>query len=98
MRIERTVVLEKHAYDRYCQRVGPISWRDLEQWIHKQLQHGLRGKDGYIQIGGVWWRGRVTRDIIHLYTCYGRTHIDIPEAIKWARLHKDRLVLSRYAD
>jgi hypothetical protein len=95
MALEREIWLSYHAYERYCERVEPIGWRELEQLIAELMRSGFRYKDGYIRTGDVWWRGEVTRDHVMLHTCYGVTHIDIPDAIKWAKLHKDRLDLEK---
>lgn len=93
MKLEREIRLNHHAYERYCQRVEPIGWQELEQRIAEQVQVNMRYKDGYVRIGDVWWRGEVTKEAVRLFTCYGETHIDIPEAIRWANRMKDRLRL-----
>lgn len=96
--IEREIRLDNQAYERYCQRVEPIGWQELERKISEQMRDKFRYKDGYIQIGDVWWRGEVTREVVRLFTCYGVTHINIPEAIRWAQRHRDRLALDKYTD
>ncbi|REK69329.1 hypothetical protein [Paenibacillus paeoniae] len=94
MKLEREIRLDRHAYERYCQRVEAIGWQELEGLIAKLLRNfGYRHKDGYVQIGGIWWRGKVTYETVKLYTCYGKTHIDVPEAIRWAERMNDRLRL-----
>lgn len=93
MKHEREVWLDQHAYERYCERVEPIGWQELERLVADAAQAGCRQKDGYVLIGGIWWRGCVTPELIRLHTCYGRSHLDIPQAIRWARLHNDRIAL-----
>jgi len=93
MSIGREIRIDRHAYDRYCERVAPIGWQELERLVLEQIKDGCRQKDGYVQIGDVWWRGKVTPQEVVLHTCYGVTHIDIPEAVRWARRLRDRIAL-----
>lgn len=97
---DRQVHITQHAYERYCERVEPIRYSELESRVTLQSLHGIYHKRGYVQIGDVWWRGSVTADRIELHTCYGVTHIDIPLAVKWAKRHGDRIALGggRYGD
>lgn len=85
--------LTTHAYERYCERVGPINRTRLTELIQEQMQEGYQRKKGYVEIDGVWWRAEISNGIITLHTCYGRTHIDIPEAVRWAKRNKDRIAL-----
>ena len=89
----RQVIIEDHAYDRYCERVKWITRDALHNTIHQKMQDGMYHRDGYVRIGNVWWRGTVTPDKITLHSCYGITHIDVPRAIKWAKRFRDRLAL-----
>ena len=87
------LVLTEHAYQRYCQRVEPIERKELESWLREQSQRPNRRKREYIQLGGIWWRfGRKGKELI-LYSCYGKTHIDLPAAIRWAKQFGDRIAL-----
>lgn len=96
----RQIHIEQHAYERYCERVGVITYQDLVDLVDGQLQQGIYYKQGYVRIADVWWRGTVSRDRVVLHTCYGVTHIDVPLAIKWAKRFNDRLALGgdRYGD
>ena len=89
----KQLVIEKHAYERYCERVELISRKNLHALISEQLHDPGPRKSGYIQLGGVWWRYSVTDDRITLHTCYGRHHIDLPAAIRWAKRYRDRIIL-----
>jgi hypothetical protein len=93
------LILTNHAYERYIQRVGPTDrdelTRQLQHWIHQPD----RRKRSYIQLGGVWWRYSREDSVVILHTCYGRHVGDLPEAIRWAKRHGDRIALGdRYAD
>lgn len=98
MTIEREIRIERHAYERYCERVEPIGWQELEMQTLKQIRDGYQQQDGYLYIGEVWWRGEVTDTGVTLHTCYGKTHINIPEAVRWAKRFKDRLRLNDHAN
>jgi len=82
-----------HAYERYCQRVGPIDRHELETVVRGHLMNGYRTVRGYLHTGGIWWRAKCADDTLTLYTCYGETHIDIPDAVRWAKRYKDRVAL-----
>ena len=82
-----------HAYERYCQRVGPISRAELIQQLRSQIQRPDRRKREYIRLGGVWWRYGIQDGTMVLHTCYGEHHMDLPAAIKWAKRFKDRIAL-----
>jgi|HigsolmetaAR202D_1030399.scaffolds.fasta_scaffold19790_2 hypothetical protein len=96
----RQIHITQHAYERYCQRVEPISYDELVKQVEEQAQYSLHHKRGYVQIAGTWWRGTVSRTEVVLHTCYGESHIDMPKAVKWAKRHGDRLALGsdRYAE
>ncbi|NTZ20920.1 hypothetical protein EXW96_26395 [Paenibacillus sp. JMULE4] len=94
MRLESLEIrIADHAYERYCQRVEKISRELLIGQVIEQLQIGYRRKQGYIKIGDVWWRSNIKGGILMLHTCYGRHHIDLPAAIRWAKQHRDRINL-----
>jgi len=98
MAIEKQIRIDRHAYVRYCERVEPIGWQELEHMLQQQLADGINIQDGYLRTGDIWWRAEVTDDEVIIHTCYGRTHIDIPQAVKWAKRYRDRLRLGSYAD
>jgi len=98
MTIEREIRIDRHAYDRYCERVEPIGWRELEEQVRGYVDQEYFQQDGYLKLGEIWWRGFVSDSEIMLHTCYGKTHIDIPNAIRWAKRYNDRLRLNIYAD
>lgn len=94
MRLEHLELrIDHHAYERYCERVEPIGWQELERQLREQIKQGIRRQKGYVQIGGIWWRASFHNGALHLHTCYGETHIDLPAAIKWAKQHGDRIDL-----
>jgi len=90
--------LESHAYERYCERVAPVSKTELISKLKEDLKKGHRFRKGYLLIGETWWRAGWEGKVITLFTCYGRTHIDIPQAVKWAKMHRDRLRLGSYTE
>ncbi|WP_080833226.1 hypothetical protein [Cohnella massiliensis] len=92
MAIEKQIRLTRHAFDRYCQRVAPIGWQELERLVSAGIGE-RQPKDGYLQTGLTWWRAEETETEIILHTCYGDTHIDIPAATKWAKRFRDRIAL-----
>ena len=93
------LVIEDHAYERYCQRVEPIPKHVLKYIVHDQMKKGYRRSRDYIQIAGVWWRYSVDENRLILHTCYGRSHMDLPAAIRWAKRFRDRIQLGEsYAD
>jgi hypothetical protein len=93
MKRESGLILTNHAYERYCQRVGPIDRHELTQQLSLQIHQPNRRSREYIQLDGVWWRFQRQDKIVILHTCYGRHHINLPEAIKWAKRNKDRIAL-----
>jgi hypothetical protein len=100
MRLEELEIrIAGHAYERYCQRVEPVTRQALERSVAEELQRGYYRRHDYIQIAGVWWRYSTADGVMTLHTCYGRHHIDLPAAIKWAKRYKDRIVLGEvYGD
>lgn len=93
MNYEYEIRLDRHAYLRYCERVKPIGWQELENKLLDDLNQGKHFKDGYLFTGGVWWRATRKDNVLVLHTCYGLTHMDIPAAVRWAKLHGDRIAL-----
>jgi hypothetical protein len=85
--------LELHAYERYCERVEPISKAELLFSLKRDLEKGYRFTNGYLLTGGIWWRASWENGILTLYTCYGRSHLDLPAAVRWAKRYKDRIAL-----
>lgn len=90
---ETQLILTNHAYERYCQRVGPIDRDKLTRQLQEQIRQPDRRRKDYIQLADVWWRYGVQDGAIVLHTCYGRSHIDLPAAIRWAKRYKDRIAL-----
>lgn len=94
MDLERIQIrITDHAYNRFCQRVGPIDRCNLEPLLRIHLMGGYRMTKGYLHTGGIWWRAKMEDDVLTLHTCYGETHIDIPNAVKWAKRFRDRIAL-----
>ncbi|MGG1534523.1 hypothetical protein [Brevibacillus agri] len=91
---ELQFIVEEHAYKRYCQRVEPVTKEELLSLIREQIRPGHYRQKGYLLLDDVWWRYSVTDSIVTLHTCYGRHHIDLPAAIRWAKQHRDRIVLA----
>lgn len=88
------IKLMPHAFERYCQRVEQIDRAELERVIREQLKLGCRRDRGYLQTQDeVWWRISVSNSAVTFHSCYGRTSIDIPKAVKWAKRNKDRIAL-----
>lgn len=90
---ETQLVLTTHAYRRYQERVGPIRRGQLISQLRHQLRKPDRRKRSYIQLGGVWWRCSVKDGVTIFHTCYGRHVGNLPEAIRWAKRHGDRIAL-----
>lgn len=89
--------LTQHAYYQYCRRVDQINWHELINRIRRHIEAGdfyLSGKE-FANVGGVWWVYRRRGDCVYFVTCYGRSHLDLPRALKWAARHRDRIVLGR---
>lgn len=87
------LILTDHAYERYLQRVGPVDRDQLTEQLSSYLRRPDRRKGSYIRLAGVWWRFSVQGGICTLHTCYGRHVGDLPEAIRWAKRHGDRIAL-----
>ncbi|QYR20813.1 hypothetical protein KZ483_24145 [Paenibacillus sp. sptzw28] len=94
MRVESLELrIDRHAHDRYCERVEPIPFEELGKWLAHHLSEGYGHHKGYLQTGGVWWRVTISQEAITFHSCYGQHHIDLPAAIKWAKRHRDRISL-----
>jgi len=87
------LVIEPHAYERYCERVKPISETELISKLKEDLKKGYRFRKGYLLTGEIWWKATWEGNVVTLFTCYGRSHMDLPAAIKWAKRYRDRIVL-----
>lgn len=99
MRLDRKLIITNHAYERYCQRVGPVDRDELTTQCQNLIHRPDRRKREYIQLNGVWWRFGKQDNVITLHTCYGRHPINLPEAIKWAKRFNDRIALGEtYGD
>jgi len=96
---ELKIIVTDHAHRRYCERVNMISKEELENILSADCLRECYQKDDYIQVDDVWWRFELTEDRLIIFTCYGKHHTDLPAAIRWAKLHNDRIVLSEaFAD
>lgn len=98
MRRETQLILTNHAYLRYCERVEPIDRDELTMQLQQATHHPERIKRQYIQILGVWYRFGRNGNTVTLHTCYGRHVGDLPAAIRWAKLHGDRIALGGQYD
>jgi len=87
------IILTRHAFERYCQRVERIKRDELVELLRQHAERPTNKKRGYIELAGVWWRYGARNSAIILYTCYGRHHMDLPAAIRWAKRHRDRINL-----
>jgi hypothetical protein len=94
--MDHEIRLTHHAHEQYCIRVEPIEWDDLIQRIRMQQASGLTRyiDNGYMHIDGVWWAYEMDGEQTLFVTCYGKTDIDMPKAIRWAVRHNDRINLS----
>jgi len=86
--------ITKHAHDQYCGRVEPMDMEQLQDRIASCIATGeYARKDEYLQIHDVWWVCDIHGDTITLVTCYGRSMLDLPRAVKWAKMYHDRIDL-----
>lgn len=96
---EAIVTVSRHACEQYLSRVGSITWDALIRLTQQQLAEGPEYDDGnYLLLEGVWWAYERDGDRVTLVTCYGRTSMRLPAAIRWARQHNDRIDLNRMID
>lgn len=83
------VIVTHHAHEQYCLRVNPIERDELQQLLTQQLTQIERRKGDFIRLDGIWWIY-----VDHTFiTCYGRSHLDLPQAIGWAARMNDRITL-----
>lgn len=75
-------------------RVEEVRCGDLRRQLQEVVdaRHFYR-KDDFVQIDGVWWVCEIRGAAMVMITCYGRSDFDLPRAVKWARLHDDRIKL-----
>ena len=86
--------ITKHAHDQYCGRVEPMNMEQLQDHIKSSIATGdYERRDEYIQIQDVWWVYVTNSSTLTLVTCYGRSTIDLPRAVKWAQRYRDRIDL-----
>lgn len=83
------VIITNHAHEQYRLRVNPIERDELQQLLMIQLSQIERRKGDFIRLDGVWWI-YVNGTFV---TCYGRSHLDLPQAIGWAMRNNDRIDL-----
>lgn len=85
-----------HAYEQYCDRVEAIEYGALRARCTGQIdEHDYTRKREFIHLDGVWWVFNIHGEKLHFVTCYGRSHFDMPAALGWAKLAKDRINLRR---
>lgn len=84
------VVVTNHALEQYCSRVEEIQRDELQQLLTQRLSHIERRKRGFVRLDGVWW---IMVEPYTFVTCYGRSHLDLPQAIGWAARMNDRIDL-----
>lgn len=91
---DATLILSYHAWKQYCTRVEEEKPDILEETCREHVRRGnFTTNNELIEIDGVWWAHHVDGDRILLVTCYGKTTMDLPAAIKWAFKHNDRINL-----
>jgi hypothetical protein len=95
---EYDVRLTDHAYEQYCKRVGPDGREEIRDKVMDLLyKRDYHRKAEYLLVDGVWWVFALREQQMFLITCYGRTHIYVPAAKKWAHFHNDRIDLTGIA-
>jgi hypothetical protein len=84
-----------HAHKQYCERVEAIKEDELKDKCLSQLKKSEYGhnKEWFIHLAGVWWVYDIKDDQMTFITCYGRSELDLPKALKWAKRHKDKIAL-----
>lgn len=89
-----TLRVTKHAFEQYTLRVSPIDIVKLRELLTEQVASGdfIRERE-YLKLDDVWWVYEIVGPALILITCYGRTHVYIPAALRWAKLHNDRISL-----
>lgn len=84
------VIITNHALEQYCLRVNPIERDELQQLLTQRLTQIERRKRDFVRLDGVWW---IMVEPYTFVTCYGRSHLDLPQAIGWAARNNDRIAL-----
>ncbi|MEK8128681.1 hypothetical protein WMW72_12260 [Paenibacillus filicis] len=81
---------------RYCERVGMISFDDLQARCSELFERGeyKTRKKRFAIMDGVWWTYTISKETMYLITCYGLSDYDIPTGLAWAAIHRDALKLS----
>lgn len=90
--------ITNHGYSRYVERVIPAIREELQEWCGEQIRlqnYRAKSKLGLIQIDDIWFAYAIENEELLLTTCYGRSHLDLPQAIIWARHHNDRIDLNQ---
>ncbi|WP_274363728.1 hypothetical protein [Paenibacillus thermotolerans] len=92
-----SVQLTDHAYEMYCDRVEKIGRQELQDLCQSQLRERDYSKQKqYLHLAGVWWIIQVKEQELIFVTCYGRSDLDIPKAMAWGAIHKDRVILTEW--
>jgi len=88
------LLITKHAHEQYGNRVEPISKPALLRACRQQIAERDSYREAeYLHLGGVWWIAEYYGPYVILITCYGRSSFYLPAALRWQRVHKDRVVL-----
>jgi hypothetical protein len=84
------LVVTKHAHEQYCRRVEEIDRNELIRRLKSEIK---LDKPPYYLFRALnsWWVREVNGKTIVVVTCYGNGHMDIPKALRWAKMHNDRL-------
>jgi hypothetical protein len=87
-----TVRVSYHAWQRYCQRVDPIEYDELQQMVSIEVTLSrYRHNKRLCKLAEVWWRYAWKSGHITLITCYGPMPYDLIDALDWCRRRKDRV-------
>ncbi|MCM3747441.1 hypothetical protein M3223_08745 [Paenibacillus pasadenensis] len=92
--------VSNHAHEQYQHRVGErLSRLQLVRVVRRNQRDGLIGyqNGNHIQINQVWWAYDRKPQGLLLVTCFGKTTMHLPAALKWAIRHKDRIDLCNMA-
>lgn len=72
------LIITKHAYTRYRERVGKMPPKVLHERSQTALLCGLyRHGEGVIRLNGIWWGYVADERGTVLVTCYGRQEEDM---------------------
>lgn len=87
--------LTKHGHRQYCARVGRITYAELYSTLHAAIHAGRfeKRKGEFLKVDDVWWIAKIRKGCLYLVTCFGRSDLDLPEALRWAKRRKDRIRL-----